>query len=99
MFVCLGSTLSGWYTASFLGLGRSGDLRDVPSGVNVVPVTLTAPGHQEEAALAGGFTGYNVLTENVTDGTSNVTDTLNNVTSIQAVRGWALLMDPNSPLN
>ena len=58
----------------------------------MVPVTLTAPGHQEEAALAGGFTGYNVLTE-------NVTDTLNNVTSIQAVRGWALLMDPNSPLN
>merc|ERR1719347_82128 len=35
-----GTTVSGWFVTSFLGL-KTGDLEDVPSGVNVVPLTLT----------------------------------------------------------
>ena len=70
---------------------RGGELSDVPSGVNVVPLTLATPGYEEEAALAAGFTGYKVRPEEVTE---------NGVTfpSVQAATGWALLMDPNSPL-
>ena len=83
--------LTGWFVTEFLGV-RWGELRDVQSGVNVVPLTLAAPGgYEEEAALAAGFTGYKVRPEEVTE---------NNETfpSVQAVTGWALLMDPNSPL-
>ena len=71
---------------------RGRELSDVPSGVNVVPLTLAAPGYEKEAALAAGFTGYKVRPEEVTE---------NGVTfpSVQAATGWALLMDPNSPLN
>ena len=77
----------------FLAVGGEGRLSNVPSGVNVVPLTLATPyGYEEEAALAAGFTGYKVRPEEVTE---------NGVTfpSVQAATGWALLMDPNSPLN
>ena len=71
---------------------RGRELSDVPSGVNVVPLTLVSDDYEEEAALAAGFTGYKVRQEEVTE---------NGVTfpSVQAATGWALLMDPNSPLN
>ena len=88
-----GTFLTGWFVTEFLAVGGRGELSDVPSGVNVVPLTLAAPGgYEEEAALAAGFTGYKVRPEEVTE---------NNETfpSVQAVTGWALLMDPNSPLN
>ena len=89
---CSGTFYSGWFVTTFLGIEGKGELDDVPSGVNVVPLTLEAPGHMEEAALAAGFTGYKVRPEEVTE---------NGVTfpSVQAATGWALLMDPNSPLN
>ena len=87
-----GTFLTGWFVTEFLAV-RGRELSDVPSGVNVVPLTLATPGgYEEEAALAAGFTGYKVRPEEVTE---------NGVTfpSVQAVTGWALLMDPNSPLN
>ena len=85
-----GTFLTGWFVTKFLAV-RGRELSDVPSGVNVVPLTLVSDGYEEEAALAAGFTGYKVRPEEVTE---------NGVTfpSVQAVTGWALLMDPNSPL-
>ena len=46
----------------FMGL-RSDKLQiyDVPSGINVVPLTIAEPsGYSEEASLAAGVTGYKV---------------------------------------
>jgi len=88
-----GTYLSGWFVTDFLGIS-GGELRDLRSGINVVPLKITADnGHEEEAALAAGFTGYTVVTEEVTDPATNMT-----FPSVQPITGWALLMDPNSPL-
>ena len=87
-----GTFLTGWFVTEFLAVRGRVELSDVPSGVNVVPLTLATPdGYEEEAALAAGFTGYKVRPDEVTE---------NGVTfpSVQAATGWALLMDPNSPL-
>jgi len=85
-----GTFLTGWFVTEFLAV-RGRELSDVQSGVNVVPLTLVSDDYEEEAALAAGFTGYKVRPEEVTE---------NGVTfpSVQAATGWALLMDPNSPL-
>ena len=72
----------------FLGL-YTGDLEELPSGVNVVPLTLTDGCKEEEAALVAGVTGYTI-----TGPTSSVS-----YPSVQTVHGWGLLMDPNSIYN
>ena len=61
----------------------------MPSGVNVVPLTLTDGAINEQAALVAGVTGYKISEGEVTEG--GVT-----YPSVQSSLGWALLMDPNS---
>ena len=75
----------------FLGL-YTGDLEELPSGVNVVPLTLTDGYTEEQAALVAGLTGYSVTEQELTQG--NVT-----YPAVQAVPGWGLLMDPDSTFN
>ena len=75
----------------FLGL-YSGDLKDLPSGVNVVPLTLTDGAREEQSALVAGVTGYTVTEGELTIG--NVT-----YPAVQSVLGWGLLMDPDSTFN
>merc|ERR1712087_321518 len=88
-----GKSLTGWFVTDFLGMYR-GNLGNVPSGLNLVPLTLTDGNTEEQAALVAGVTGYNI-TENA------VTDQLTNTTfpSIQTVHGWALLVDQNTNFN
>ena len=83
--------LSGWFVRDFLGL-KSGDLEEVPSGVNVVPVTLTNGCTREEAALVAGVTGFKITEGDVTE--DDVT-----FPSVQSVLGWGLLMNANSAFN
>ena len=83
-----GTWLRGWFVTSFLGV-KTGDLEDIPSGVNAVPLTLTDGDKEEEAALVAGVTGYRI-----TGPTSSVS-----YPSVQTVHGWGLLMDPNSVYN
>ena len=64
----------------------------MPSGVNVVPITLTNDVIEEQAALVAGVTGYKITEDEVVEG--NVT-----FPSVQSVLGWGLLMDPNSAFN
>ena len=83
-----GTTLGGWFVQDFLGL-YSGDLAEVPSGVNVVPLTFTDGASKEQAALVGGVTGYKIIEGEVTEGDLTFP-------SVQSVLGWGLLMDRNS---
>ena len=83
-----GTTLGGWFVQDFLGL-YSGDLAEVPSGVNVVPLTFTDGASKEQAALVGGVTGCKIIEGEVTEGDLTFP-------SVQSVLGWGLLMDPNS---
>merc|ERR1712087_52935 len=85
-----GKTLSGWFVTDFMGI-HGGKLSNVPSGLNVVPLTLTDGDKEEEAALVGGVTGYNISQSAVTDRATNKT-----YPSVQTVHGWALLVDPSS---
>jgi len=86
-----GTTLSGWFVRDFLGL-YTGDLKELPSGVNVVPLTLTDGYTEEEAALVAGLTGYTITEEELTMG--NLT-----FPAVEAMPGWGLLMDPDSTFN
>ena len=65
-----------------------GKLSNVPSGLNVVPLTLTDGDKEEEAALVAGVTGFNISQEAVTDPATNKT-----YPSVQTVHGWGLLVD------
>ena len=76
----------------FLGLNNYSNLLNIPSGLNVVPLTITDGCNEEVSALVAGVTGYN-LTE-ITDPDSQVT-----FPAVQSVLGWGLLMDPNSIFN
>ena len=76
--------------AHFLGI-RSTRLADIPSGINIVPLTITGMAGVEESALVAGITGYSVTEEEITDPDSKVT-----YPSVQSVLGWGLLLDPNS---
>merc|ERR1711953_1035598 len=86
-----GTTLSGWFVRDFLGL-YSGDLKDLPSGLNVVPLTLTDGAREEQSALVAGVTGYNITEGELTIG--NIT-----YPAVQSVLGWGLLMNPDSTFN
>ena len=67
---------------------------NVPSGLNVVPLTLTDGITEEQAALVAGVTGYNITQEAFTDLGSNKT-----YPSVQTVHGWGLLVDRYSKFN
>ena len=64
-------------------------MENLPSGVNVVPLTFTDGASKEQAALVGGVTGYKIIEGEVTEGDLTFP-------SVQSVLGWGLLMDPNS---
>ena len=52
--------------ADFLGI-RYAELEDIPSGINVVPLTITGMAGEEESALVAGVTGYTLTEEEITD--------------------------------
>ena len=86
----LGTTFSGWFITAFLGM-RSGDLMNIPSGLNVVPLTICSPGCviEEQSALVAGVTGY-IVTDPLTD---------TSYPSVQPAHGWGLLMKEDSVFN
>ena len=86
------TTFSGWFITAFLGV-RSGDLKNIPSGLNVVPLTICSPGcgTQEQSALVAGVTGYTVTEWEVTDPLTNT-----RYPSVQPAHGWGLLMKADS---
>ena len=94
-----GTKLTGWFVRDFLGI-KFGYMKDVPSGVNVVPLTIVAgitrgiceTCYTEEAALVAGVTGFKITEGEVTE--DNVT-----FPSVQSVPGWGLLMYANSSFN
>ena len=88
-----GKSLTGWFVTDFLGMDR-GNLGNVPSGLNVVPLTLTDGNSEEQAALVAGVTGYNISQAAVTDLVTNKT-----YPSIQTVHGWGLLLNRYSSFN
>ena len=69
-------------------------MQDIPSGLNVVPLTITDGCTEEQTALVAGVTGYTLTEEEITDPNSKVT-----YPSVQSVLGWGLLMDPDSTFN
>ena len=66
-------------------------MEDIPSGINVVPLTITDGGTEEQSALVAGVTGYTVTEEELTDPDSKVS-----FPSVQSVLGWGLLLEQNS---
>ena len=86
----LETRLSGWFVKDFLGV-QTGRLGDIPSGINVVPLTLTDGCTEEQSALVAEVIGYTFTQEELTDHDTNIT-----YPSVQSVLGWGLLMDPNS---
>ena len=89
--IFLETQLSGWFVADFLGI-RYAELEDIPSGVNIVPLTITDGGTEEQSALVAGVTGYIITEEEISD--SKLT-----YPSVQSVLGWGLLLDQNSKFN
>jgi len=81
----------GWFLKDFLGLGSNVDLKDIPSGFNVVPLTITDGFNTEEADLAAGVTGYKVEEDAVMDEETKTTYPM-----VQSVHGWGLFLKPNS---
>ena len=73
---------------------HGGKLDNVPSGLNVVPLTLTDGYTEEQAALVAGVTGYNITQAAFTEQGTNKT-----YPSIQTVHGWGLLVNRNSKFN
>ena len=65
--------------------------KDIPSGINVVPLTITDGCYEEQSALLAGVTGYTITEEEITDPDSKVT-----FPSVQSVLGWGLLLEPDS---
>jgi len=82
--------LSGWFVTNFLGMSFA-EWRDIPSGINVVPLTITDGGTEEQSALVAGVTGYTITEEEITDPDSKVT-----FPSVQSALGWGLLLEPDS---
>ena len=60
-------------------------MEDIPSGINVVPLTITNGDYEEQSALVAGVTGYAITEEELTDPESKVT-----FPSVQSV------LEPNS---
>merc|ERR1711936_263059 len=57
-----GTFLTGWFVTDFLGI-KTGQLGDLPSGINLVSLTITDGDIEEESLLLAGFTGYTVGNE------------------------------------
>merc|ERR1711874_515966 len=85
-----GTNFTGWFVADFLGV-RYPELEDIPSGINVVPLTITDGFYEEQSALVAGVTGYTITEEEITDPDSKVS-----FPSVQSVLGWGLLLEPDS---
>lgn len=84
--------MSGWFVTEFLGM-QGGSLDNVPSGLNVVPLTLVDDtGLEEVAGLVAGVTGYSISQEAVRDRNKTYP-------SVQTVHGWALMLDRQSSFN
>ena len=79
----------GWFISDFLGLGGliSTSLKDIPSGINTVPLVIVDNGHEQKAELVAGVTGYNVAKSAVTDPESKTTYPV-----VQTVHGWGLFL-------
>ena len=67
-----------------MGINR-GDLEDIPSGINLVPLAITSCFYAEQSDLVAGVTGYAITEEELTDPESKVT-----FPSVQSV------LEPNS---
>ena len=80
----------------FLGLSVNSNLRKIPSGLNVVPLTVLAGGGPPvQSVLVAGVTGYTITREELTGDTSSN----RSFPSVRSVTGWGLLMDANSTIN
>jgi len=79
----------GWFISDFLGLGGliSTCLKDIPSGINTVPLTINDNGHETKADLVAGVTGYKVTKDAVT-----VPGTKTSYPVVQSVHGWGLFL-------
>ena len=84
--------MTGWFVTEFMGM-HDGKLDNIPSGLNVVPLTLIdgVSGREEVSALVAGVTGYNITQAAVTDPKTNKT-----YPSVQTVHGWGLLLEKDS---
>merc|ERR1711973_636653 len=78
-----GTFLTGWFVTDFLGI-TDGDLESLPSGINLVSLTITDGNIEEESILLAGFTGYTIGSDN------------RNQTSVKAKTGWSLQMNKYS---
>jgi len=81
----------GWFVKDFLGLGSNADFKDIPSGINTVPLSITDGTNTDEADLVAGVTGYKVEKDAVTEETSKTIYPV-----VQSVHGWGLLLKPDS---
>ena len=83
----------GWFISDFLGLGEKIDtnLTKVPSGLSIVPLTLTDGVTEETSDLVGGVTGYKV-----TDNTVYDAEIGDRYPTVQSVQGWGLFLNPDS---
>ena len=80
----------GWFVKDFLGLGSRMDLADMPSGINVVPLTIIEPdGYEEEADIVAGVTGFDVTEDGAEVGELKYP-------VVKTVHGWGLLLKPDS---
>ena len=72
----------------FLGIPGliSKALNEIPSGINVVPLTINIDGDKQEADLVAGVTGYNVGA-NVKDPKSRKSYPV-----VKTVHGWGLFL-------
>ena len=80
-----GKDYGGWMINDFLGIGGliSESLWQIPSGINVVPLTID--GVKQKYDLAAGVTGYNITEDGVTD-----TKSKRSYPVVQSVHGWGL---------
>jgi len=80
----------GWLMNDFYGFPYRGTLDEIPSGVNVVPLTiknLADESIKDEAAVVAGLTGYKI-TEATRDQKYPI---------VENVHGWGLLLRSDSP--
>ena len=80
-----GQDYGGWMINDFLGIDGliSESLWQIPSGINVVPLTID--GVKQKYDLAAGVTGYNITEDGVTDPKSK-----RSYPVVQSVHGWGL---------
>ena len=80
-----GQDYGGWMINDFLGIDGliSESLWQIPSGINVVPLTID--GVKQKYDLAAGVTGYNITEDGVTD-----TKSKRSYPVVQSVHGWGL---------